>query len=80
LLDPAGRLTRTFVRPSTRTTRLARSGYGECEAFTSRGAPAVLLGARLAEARSRGCDLPPMVAATGSVAYTRTKWQLRTAT
>jgi len=52
------------------------------------GAQAMLLAARLAEARRRGCDLAMMVTAPGStsqrnaerrgfrVAYTRTKWRL----
>ena len=52
------------------------------------GAQAMLLAARLAEARRRGCDIAMMVTAPGStsqrnaerrgfrVAYTRTKWRL----
>lgn len=52
------------------------------------GAQAMLLAARLAEARRRGCEIAMMVAAPGStsqrnaerrgfrVAYTRTKWRL----
>jgi hypothetical protein len=53
------------------------------------GAQGLLLAARLAEARRRGCELAMMVAAPAStsqhnaerrgfrVAYTRTKWRLR---
>ena len=64
------------------------AGASTIPAARGLGAQAVLLGARLAEAQRRGCDLAMMVAAAGStsqrnaerrgfrVAYTRTKWQL----
>jgi GNAT superfamily N-acetyltransferase len=65
------------------------AGASTIPAARGLGAQAVLLGARLAEARRQGCELAMMAAAAGStsqrnaerrgfrVAYTRTKWQLR---
>jgi Acetyltransferase (GNAT) domain len=67
------------------------AGASTIPAARGLGAQAVLLAARLADARRQGCDLAMMAAAAGStsqrnaerrgfrVAYTRTKWQLRTA-
>lgn len=65
------------------------AGASTIPASRRMGAQNLVLGARLAEARRRGCDLAMMVAAPGSssqrnaercgfrVAYSRTKWQRR---
>ena len=64
------------------------AGASTVPAARGRGAQALLLAARLAEASRRGCELAMMVTAPGTasqrnaerrgfrVAYTRTKWRL----